>query len=115
MTNRTRKTIVTISLAMAMALTTSATLEAKTTHCKIKVVGGSFKGRSFPVTMEDGKFVGQSGMSESNLPGCRVKKKVYGRWYHLCKRGTLIVYKWKNSKWTRLQPKSLLKYQHTCF
>jgi hypothetical protein len=88
---------------------------AATTKCKIKVVGGSFKGRSFAVKMQDGNFTNVKGMSGSSLNGCRAKKKVYGRWYHLCNKGTLIVFKRKNSKWVKLQPKSLLKYQHTCF
>jgi len=107
------------SLALALVVSTASTgigiAEAKTGKCKIKVVGGSYKGRSFPLKMSNGKFTDQSDVSASKLPGCRVKKKVFGRWYHLCNKGTLIVYKWKNSQWTRLKPKSLLKYQHNCF
>ncbi len=102
-------------LAFPLVFATSSIANAQITKCKIKVVGGSYKGQSYSVEMKDGKFVNQSGMKKSELAGCRVKKKVYGRWYHLCKKGTLIVYKRKNFKWQRLQPKSLLKYQHTCF
>ena len=102
-------------LALPMLVSFTSPGQAKIKKCKIKVVGGSFKGQSFPLKMKDGKFIGQSGMSPSNLPGCRVKKLVYGRWYHLCNKGTLIVYKRKDNKWKRLKDKSLLKYQHTCF
>ncbi len=103
-----------LALLLVLPLTAN-TVQAAITKCKINVVGGSFKGRSFALEMKNGKLVGQSGMSDSNLSGCRAKKLVYGRWYHLCKKGTLIVYKRKNSKWQRLKDKSLLKYEHTCF
>ena len=104
-----------ILLVPALITSTFSIAEANASKCKIKVVGGSYKGRSFPLKMKNGQFSGQSGVSASNLEGCRVKKIVYGRWYHLCEKGTLIVYKRKNNAWKRLKPKSLLKYQHTCF
>ncbi len=73
-----------------------STAQAKTSKCKIKVVGGSFKGRSFKVKMVDGSLIGQSGMTKSDLPGCQAKKMFHGRWYHLCEKGTLIVYVFEN-------------------
>jgi len=107
--------IAAVLMSIPLSFTAISIAEAQVTSCKIKVVGGSFKGRSFPIEMKDGKFTNVSGMKKSELGGCRVKKKVYGRWYHLCEKGTLIVYKRKNFQWVRLQPISLLKYQHTCF
>jgi len=107
--------IAAVLMSIPLSFTAISIADAQITKCKIKVVGGSFKGRAFPIEMKDGKFINQSGMKKSELAGCRAKKKVYGRWYHLCQKGTLIVFKKKSSKWVRLQPKSLLKYQHTCF
>ncbi len=104
-----------IALALLMVLPMISTAQAKTSKCKIKVVGGSFKGRSFKVKMVDGSLIGQSGMTKSDLPGCQAKKMFHGRWYHLCEKGTLIVYKRKDSKWKLLKPKSLKKYKHNCF
>ncbi len=104
-----------IVMSIPLSFAAIAIADAQITRCEIKVVGGSFAGRSFPIEMKDGKFTNVSGMKKSELAGCRVKKKVYGRWYHLCEKGTLIVFKRKNFKWVRLQPISLLKYQHTCF
>jgi len=110
-----KKQLYVLLLAPALLVSTPGIGQAIAASCKIKVVGGSYKGRSFPIKMINGRFDGQSGVSRSELQGCRVKKQVYGRWYHLCKKGTLIVYKQKNHKWKRLKPKSLLKYQHNCF
>ena len=107
--------IAAVLMSIPLSFTAINIAGAQVTKCKIKVVGGSFKGRAFPIEMKDGKFTNVSGMKKSELAGCRVKKKVYGRWYHLCEKGTLIVFKKKNSKWQRLKDKSLLKYQHTCF
>ncbi|HFC05250.1 MAG TPA: hypothetical protein ENJ55_06060 [Rhizobiales bacterium] len=107
--------VMAVLLSIPLSFAAISIAEAQVTKCKIKVVGGSFKGRSFNIEMKDGKFTNVSGMQKSELAGCRVKKKVYGRWYHLCKKGTLIVYKRKNFAWKRLSDKSLLKYQHTCF
>jgi len=104
-----------ILMSIPLSFAAISIAEAQISKCKIKVVGGSFKGRAFPVEMKDGKFTNVSGMQKSELAGCRAKKKVYGRWYHLCEKGTMIVFKKKNSEWVRLQPKSLLKYQHNCF
>lgn len=110
--SRLAKSVLALSIVLPLSLTAASVASAGVVNCKINVVGGSYKGRSFPVQINNGQF---TGMSNSGLPGCRAKKKVYGRWYHLCKRGTLIVYKRKNFKWVKLYPKSLLKYQHTCF
>lgn len=109
------KTALAFSLALPISFAVTGSANAQVKNCKIKVVGGSFKGRSFAVQMKDGQFTNVKGMLVSELPGCRGKKKVYGRWYHLCKKGTLIVFKRKSGKWVKLYPKSLLKYQHTCF
>ena len=74
-------------------LTGSAiTAGAATTQCKISVVGGSFKGKTYKLTMQDGKFVGDKGFRESNLQGCLGKKKIYGRWYHICRNSKILVY-----------------------
>lgn len=111
--------IATIALALPLALAVLTTgvpsTYAKITKCKIKVVKGTYKGNSINVTMKDGSLVGQSGMTASNLNNCQAKKYYYGRWYHLCKGGTLIVYKNKDNRWKKLKPKSLLKYKHNCF
>ena len=118
-TLKPRTSLIKILFASLLALSTVASAiniaQAKSTKCKIKVVGGSYKGRSFTLRMSGGNFTGQSGVSKSSLEGCRVKKQVFGRWYHLCEKGTLIVYKRKDNKWKRLKPKSLKKYLHTCF
>ena len=96
-------------------LTGSAiTAGAATTQCKISVVGGSFKGKTYKLTMQDGKFVGDKGFRESNLQGCLGKKKIYGRWYHLCQNSKIIVYRREGSGWKRLAAKNLKKYRHDC-
>ncbi len=111
-----RKAVVfSLMLAMTTGLMGASVVQAQTVNCKIKIVGGSFKGRSMKVTMKDGQFVGDSSIRPSNLPGCRGMKYFYGRWYHMCAKGTMIVYKQKHGKWIRLQPKSLKKYIHNCF
>lgn len=106
----------------AAVLALSATLAAvvpsqgaAAKDCKIKVVGGSFKGYSMKVKMQGDQFIGDSSIRPSNLPGCKGMKYFYGRWYHMCAGGTMIVYKKKHGKWVRLQPKSLKKYIHNCF
>jgi len=111
----TRALTLKVALALSIALPMVSTSQAQTTQCKIKVVGGSFKGQSFTVKMVDGSLIGQSGMTKSALPGCQAKKMLHGRWYHLCTKGTLIVYKRKDNKWKLLKPKSLKKYKHNCF
>ncbi len=111
-----RKAVVfSLMLAISTSLVGASVAQAQTVDCKIKIVGGSFKGRSMDVKMRKGKFVGDSSIRESNLPGCRGMKYFYGRWYHMCTKGTMIVYKKKKGKWVRLQPISLKKYIHNCF
>lgn len=102
-------------LAFSTLVPTFAPVEAAVKNCKIKVVGGSFKGHSMKIKMDGNRFVGDSSIRPSNLPGCRGMKYFYGRWYHMCARGTMIVYKKKHGKWVRLQPISLKKYVHNCF
>lgn len=103
-----------LSIALAAAAVTVTAAEARAKTCKIYVVGGSWAGRSFSLQMENGKFVGTSGVSPSNLPRCVAKKYVYGRWYHLCKGGRLVVFKQKNNKWKPVSAKGLKKYKHDC-
>ena len=87
---------------------------AATSHCKISVVGGSFKGKTYKLTMKDGKFVGDKGFRDSKLRGCVGKKKIYGRWYHLCQNGKIIVFRSEANVWKRLSAKNLKKYKHNC-
>jgi hypothetical protein len=102
-------------LALLLVLPLSGAAYAETKKCKISVVGGSFKGHSMKVKMKDGKFVGDSSIRDSTIAGCRGMKYFYGRWYHLCPKGTLIVFKQKKGKWVKLKPRSLKKYVHNCF
>ena len=103
-----------LSTLMAILAIGSVAAEAKTTTCNIHVVGGSWAGNSFPLKMQNGKFVGTSGVSSSNIPNCVAKKYVYGRWYHLCKGGKLVVFKNKKGKWKPVSKKGLKKYRHDC-
>ena len=104
-----------VSTSFVAPIIAPSIAQAQTVNCKIKIVGGSFKGRSMDVRMRKGKFVGDSSIRPSNLAGCRGMKYFYGRWYHMCARGTMIVYKKKHGQWVRLQPISLKKYIHNCF
>ena len=89
---------------------------AKTTSCKISVVGGSHKGASFKLKIKNGKVIGTRAQA-SPLRGCLAMKNIYSRWYHLCNGGKIIVYRWLEDrrKWKRLSAKNLRKYQHNCF
>ena len=89
-------------------------VEAQTKDCTISVVGGAWKGQTYGLRIENGKFVGTSGILESDLPGCVAKKHIFGRWYHLCRNNRIIVFKRKNNRWKRLSAKSLKKYRHNC-
>ena len=94
------------------AVTTGA--EAATKKCKISVVGGSYKGRTYPVTMNNGRFVETRGVSKSSIAGCLAKNLIYGRWYHICRNSKIIVYRREGSGWKRLAAKNLRKYRHNC-
>ncbi len=104
-----------ILVAASLTLPMIGIAEAKTTSCKVKILGGAFKGRSMNLTMKDGKFVGQSGLKKSTVKGCRVMKYFYGRWYNLCEDGKMIVFKRVGKTWQPLKPKSNKKYAHNCF
>lgn len=101
-------------LAAAVLATSAMAAGAATTKCKISVVGGSFKGKTYKLSMKDGKFVGDKDFRESNLKGCVGKKFIYGRWYHLCNNSKIIVYRREGSGWKRLAAKNLKKYRHNC-
>ncbi len=102
-----------ISAALAgMLLAGPAAAAAKS--CMIEVVGGSWKGYTHKLAMENGEFVGTSGVKPSELKSCKAKKYIVGRWYHICSGGKIIVFKKKDGKWKRLSAKSLKKYQHNC-
>ena len=103
-----------LSIALIAAASSAGLAEAKTTTCNIYVVGGSWAGHKFPLKMENGKFVGTSGVTPSKLPRCVAKKYVYGRWYHLCKGGKLVVFKKKKNQWKPVSAKGLKKYKHDC-
>lgn len=106
-----RKRLSPFLIALPLASTIA---EAKVKTCQISVVGGAWAGNSYSLQMENGKFTGTSGVSASNLPNCVAKKYVYGRWYHLCKGGKLIVFKQKNNKWKPVSANGLKKYRHNC-
>ncbi len=107
----------TLLAAFLPVLAVPVVAEAKTTKCKISVVGGKFKGRTYSLKMKDGKFVDNSGTESSNLPGCVAKKYLYGRWYHVCQNSKIIVYRPEETHpegWKRLAAKNLKKYKHNC-
>ena len=97
-----------------MLASATTVAEAATKKCKISVVGGSFKGRAYPVKMNGGKFVETDGVSKSSLPGCLAKKFIYGRWYHICRNSKILVYRREGSSWKRLAARNLKKYRHNC-
>ncbi|MGI9463235.1 MAG: hypothetical protein ACR2OM_04815 [Aestuariivirgaceae bacterium] len=101
-------------LTAAILAGSSIAAGAATKQCKISIVGGSYKGTTYPVKIKNGQFVGTGGMVESGLKGCVAKKKVYGRWYHLCKNSKIIVYRREGSGWKRLAARNLKKYKHNC-
>ena len=100
-----------VLLAAAPELTVAATKK-----CKMSVVGGSQKGRTVPLKMRDGKFVGKD-VKESSLPGCKAYSKLYGRLYHICEGGRVTVLKRKEStnSWVPLSEKNQAKFKHNCF
>ena len=105
-----------IVLPISVALITSTPAAAQSKRCKLNVVGGSQKGRSFNLEMRNGKFVG-AGMQDSTLSDCRGMRNIHGRWYHICGNGRVIVFRWvENTKtWRRLAEHNLQKYRHNCF
>ncbi len=107
-----KSTVALIATLMLVSLTPAGEANAK--QCKISVVGGSWKGKTYPLRMKNGKFVGTRGLKNSGLPGCVAKKYIYGRWYHLCKNHKIIVYRREGSGWKRLAAKNLKKYKHNC-
>ena len=42
-------------------------------------------------------------------------KNIYGRWYHICLAGKIIVFLWDDGKWRKLPKIKLKKYRHDCF
>ncbi len=100
------------SVVIGLALVAPAQAAAKS--CKISVVGGSWAGKTYPLTIKNGKFTGASGVRASPLKGCPAMKYVYGRWYHLCKGGKIAVFRKSDGKWQRLKPKNERKYKHDC-
>lgn len=98
----------------AILIASAVAAQAATRQCKISVVGGSWKGKSYPLKMKDGKFVGKKGIEVSSLKGCVAKKFIYGRWYHVCKNSKIIVYRREGSGWKQLAAKNLKKYKHNC-
>lgn len=101
-------------LAAAILAASAMAAGAATTKCKISVVGGSFKGKTYKLSMKDGKFVGDKDFKESSLKGCVGKKFIYGRWYHLCQNSKIIVYRREGNGWKQLAAKNLKKYRHNC-
>ena len=101
-------------VAVAVLAASTVAADAATKSCKISVVGGSWKGKTYPLKMKDGKFVDTKGLKNSELNGCVAKKKIYGRWYHLCQNSKIIVYRREGSGWKRLAAKNLKKYKHNC-
>jgi hypothetical protein len=101
-------------LAASMLATFAAEASAASKSCKISVVGGSWKGKTYPIKVKNGQFAGTKGMEDSELSGCVAKKKIYGRWYHLCGNGKIIVFRREGSAWKRLAAKNLKKYRHNC-
>lgn len=101
-------------LAAAVLAGSAMAAGAATTKCKISVVGGSFKGKTYKLKMKDGKFTGDKDFKDSNLKGCVGKKFIYGRWYHLCQNSKIIVYRREGSGWKQLAAKNLKKYKHNC-
>ncbi len=100
--------------AVFLLATITAGTQAATKTCKISVVGGSFKGRSYPLKMSNGAFVETGGVSKSSIGGCLAKKFIYGRWYHICRDSRIIVYRREGDGWKRLAAKNLKKYRHDC-
>lgn len=103
-----------VLLAAAVLASSAVAAGAATTKCKISVVGGSYKGKTYPLKMKSGRFIGTKGMEESQVRGCVAKKKIYGRWYHVCKNSQVIVYRREGSGWKQLAAKNLKKYRHDC-
>ena len=101
-------------LAASMLASFAVSADAGTKKCKISVVGGSWKGKTYPIKVKNGQFVGTKGMQESGISGCVAKKKIYGRWYHLCRNSKIIVFRREGSGWKKLAAKNLKKYKHNC-
>ena len=109
-----RKKSTEIVLVAALLIGSAVAAGAATTQCEISVLGGAFKGKTYELSMKDGKFVGDKDFKESSLKGCVGKKFIYGRWYHLCENSKIIVYRREGSGWKRLAAKNLKKYRHNC-
>ena len=88
---------------------------AQDKRCKFSVVGGKQKGRTIKLKMRGGKFVGK-GIKDSTESGCAAMINVYGRWYHFCNGGRVVVHRWVEStkSWKQLSEKNLRKYRHDC-
>jgi len=105
---------VNFAVAALMIAVSAGAVEAATTKCKISVVGGSWKGKTYKLSVKDGDFAGTKGMQKSGLKGCVAKKKIYGRWYHLCEGSKIIVFRPEGSGWKQLAARNLKKYKHNC-